>query len=172
MSHHKLPIHELGAVIVLSALILSLTLISNFRGSSSLEQVAAIPHFVSSPEVEVSIQGAVEHPGSYQLPRGALVQDLLELAKPLPNADLKRIRGTTKLRNGKTVNVPEIAKIEIFLQGAVQQKGALNVAKGTVLRDLIDMVEFEPDADLKPLQKKRKLRDQETITVGRVVGTD
>ena len=54
----------------------------------------------------------------------------------------------------------------------MQQKGALNVAKVAVLRDLIHMVEFEPDADLKPLQKKRKLRDQETITVGRVVGTD
>ena len=63
MSHQKLPIHELGAVIVLSALILSLTLISNFRGSSSLEQVAShSTPSVSSPEVEVSIQGAVEHP--------------------------------------------------------------------------------------------------------------
>lgn len=55
--------------------------------------------------VEATITGAVAKPGSYRFPKGSTVGDLLEKAEPLPEADLRRIRNTTKLRRNHHVKV-------------------------------------------------------------------
>lgn len=63
-------------------------------------------HYLHENFVEVTITGAVSKPGPYRLPKGSTVADLLAEAEPLPVADLRRVRSTTKLRRNHHVKVP------------------------------------------------------------------
>lgn len=63
-------------------------------------------HYLYDNFVEVTITGAVSKPGPYRLAKGSTVGDLLAEASPLPNADLRRVRPTTKLRRNHHVKVP------------------------------------------------------------------
>lgn len=54
----------------------------------------------------------------------------------------------------------------VYLEGAVQVKGALQVPKGTTYKKLLDLVKFEPSADVSHFKKNnKKLTDREVIKV-------
>lgn len=56
-------------------------------------------------------------------------------------------------------------QITIFVDGAVANPGPITVPEGTRLQDLKKNITLRPGADTRVLNKKRKLQDQETITV-------
>lgn len=64
------------------------------------------PHHLKSTTIEVTIQGAVANPGTYMIDRGSTVEALLELAQPLPEADLSKVKTTMKLYQHKKVIIP------------------------------------------------------------------
>ena len=63
------------------------------------------PRYVAKQTVDVVIEGAVKAPGSYQLQRGATIGNLFDLAEPLPDADLRGFKRTTKLKDGRVVTI-------------------------------------------------------------------
>ena len=57
-------------------------------------------------EVVVHVTGAVSNPGLYHLPPGARMNDAVEQAKPLEEADLNAINLAELLVDGKPVKIP------------------------------------------------------------------
>lgn len=116
-------------------------------------------------KIEVEIEGAVEHPGAYLVESGARLGTLLDLAKPLPEADLHAMRRNQKLRHHQHVHIDERPWITIYLSGAVKQAGAHRIREGTLLLLLPEVCPLHPQAELKGLKSKRRLVDQEHIHI-------
>lgn len=160
----KLPCHEWLIICLLIATLMMLAFVTMVWKKEELPQTT-ISHALNAQMIQVSIKGAVSQPGSYELKKGALVQDLLDLAFILPEANLARIKPEAKLRNGQVVNVPVQEWITVHLEGAVMNPGALRIKLGTTLKDLSETVVYLPGADVEKMQKKRRLKDQEVIQV-------
>lgn len=163
----QLPAREWIAVVVLLLFMMGLVALVLFSQEDALPESLLPPHYCVSQELEVIIEGAVAHPGAYQMPKGSLLKDLFAKAEPIPEADLSRMKAERKLRQGQIIRVPHRAMITIHLEGAVKQSGPLRLPKGSRLCDLVDCVSFAEGADLKPLKKKRRLKEGEVIAVAR-----
>lgn len=100
----RLPTHEWFAIVIIIGLLFTLTLITMFSNNNS-DVALGIPHHVVDQEIVVFIEGAVEKPGPYQVRRGTLVQDVVELAKPLPDANLKALKLERKVRKNQVIKV-------------------------------------------------------------------
>jgi DNA uptake protein ComE-like DNA-binding protein len=102
----QLYLHEWLAVLSILVLIVVLAVIS-----TTDEPALAVPHGPSKKlgrqTVLVTIRGAVQNPGEYELPLGSYVADLLKIAEPLPSADLRRLNTESKLRNGRDIYIRE-----------------------------------------------------------------
>lgn len=160
MTESQLRVHEWAAVVALACLTALLAVVS-LRTSDPINTASERrPVYVS-----VEIEGRVRFPGTYALPLGARVQDLLELAQPLVDANLKGIRRGTKLREGHYLQIGTLPTIMVHVEGAVRQEGQVQVPVGTRLIDLLGVVAFSKDADLKAVKKKRRLKDGETVFV-------
>ena len=160
----SLYMFEWLAVAIFMGFILMLTVISRPIPDSSLQAAHALHGFTSS-EIEISIDGAVEKPGKYSVKKGATLQEVLGKATPLPSANLKHLNLKRKLRIGQNIHIPTQEMITIYLQGIVNQPGAYNFPKGTRWVDLKDKELFPAHADLKILDKKKKLKPNEVITL-------
>lgn len=57
--------------------------------------------------IQVYVIGAVEKPGVYRLPQEARAYEAVEMAKPLPVADLNHINLASKLGDGQALVVPQ-----------------------------------------------------------------
>jgi hypothetical protein len=161
----KLPFHEWCVIVLFCTILLVLAGLAfgrqNTSGSSS--------HVLSDPPVtvlEVKIQGAVAKPGIYRLPLDASVQELLDQAQLLPQADLSQIKWRRKLQQGQTVRILERLPIKIYVEGAVKQPGPMQILSGTRGQELADQLDVLPEADMRALRKKRQfLRDGETVII-------
>lgn len=160
----NLPAHEWLIIVLLIVTLLMLTFITFIWNKSELPPTT-VSHALSNELVQVTIQGAVKKPGIYEFPKGANLKQLVATAEPLPEANLERLKMNSKLRDGQLVKIPLQRWINIKLEGAVAHPGTIKVKQGTLLEDLVDFVQFQPDADLDKLQKKRRLRDEEVIIV-------
>lgn len=112
-------------------------------------------HQIKSPFIEVSIAGAVEFPGIYSLPKGSITSDLIKKAKPLPNADLTKLKWTARLLPGKHVRIPFIEMVTVRIEGEVVEPITIKTEKGTELKQLFDIVAFTDFADKTSLMKKK-----------------
>jgi len=124
-----------------------------------------IPEEPLAETVVATIEGAVAFPGSYELPFGSSVGDLLERASPDPDADLRRIRRSALLKQGKFLRVRKLPKITVYLKGAVTLEGPLELPKGTRLEELIELAPLTGNADKSFLKRRRKLKEGEIISV-------
>src|SRR5262245_42016208 len=104
----QLPLHEWLAVALLRGLLFLLALIALLTNHSPSKQHDrhASPQYPINPEIEVVIEGAVEHPGKRLVKRGTFVADALKLASPLPEADLTGFKSTSKVRKNQVIKVP------------------------------------------------------------------
>ncbi|MBA3815051.1 MAG: SLBB domain-containing protein [Parachlamydiaceae bacterium] len=170
-SPHKaitLKIHEWLAVALLIAILGALSMMAYLTKGSVGEQDRSMPAFLSkSGKIEVLIEGAVINPGTYYLPSGIAMKDVLMLAQLLPNADLRRFNMSAQLKKGRVVNVPSKSMITINLKGAVENPGEISVPKGTRLVDLKALIQLGENVDSKALNRKRKLKDGETVTISK-----
>lgn len=162
----KLPPGEWLVIVVFIALMALLTAVTFFfdRHPSSSLQLDS-PHHLVPQDIDVFIEGAVEHPGAYKIKRGSKIQSLLDLSKPLPEANLNKVKPQMKLKNGQRVHIPTKKMITIFLSGAVTNPGPYTVPKGTKWIDLLKIVSFSLEADLKSIKKKKLLQDQDVVFV-------
>jgi DNA uptake protein ComE-like DNA-binding protein len=160
----KLPFHEWIIISLFIALLLMIAAITLFRKNDKMPQIAS-KHELSAQIVQVSVRGAVNKPGTYEFKKGAILKELLEQAQTLVEADLSRIKTEAKLRDGQIVKVPVQKWITVYVQGAGVEARQLRVKFGTLLNELPPLLTFEPNADKEKLQRKRRLKDQEVITV-------
>jgi len=170
-SPHKavtLKIHEWLAVALLIAILGALSVMAYITKGSIGEQDRAMPAFLSkSGKIEVLIEGSVVNPGTYYLPSGIAMKDVLMLAQLSPNADLRRFSVNALLKKGRVINVPSRSMITVNLKGAVENPGKISVPKGTRLIDLKGLIQLRENADSKALNRKRKLKDGETLIISR-----
>ena len=160
----KLPIHEWLAIAILGGALIMFIAIAFFTDDPVVTSKLGTPHYVVSQEIDVFVEGEVEHPGRHRVNRGFLVKDLLALAVPLSDADLSHIQYDKPLRKGQVLKVPSTV-LTIYLEGAVIDAGVHKFPKGTRLQDLIGAVQFPEDADLSKLRRKRLLKHLETIII-------
>ena len=163
----KLDAHEWLAVLTMAFVLVAIVGMSSFSFDSKFkEEEIGEPIYAISQEIEVFVEGSVENPGKYTVSRGSLVKDALEMAIALPDADLTRLNLGSKLRRGRVVKVPSKEKVTVILKGAVVKPGEITLSKGARLKDLASFVAFDENADIQPLNKKRLLKDGETIWIG------
>lgn len=164
----QLHVHEWLAVLAIFGFLLFLTLVVIWQGRSNHQPVetgAEKLHFLKPQIINLYIDGAVAKPGSYQVKVGTLVKDVIAMAEPLPEADLRKIRPTTKARNGQSYQIPAHPTITVYLTGAVQSEGPLTVPKGTRLSELTQYALLKANADLEKINRKRYLKDNESINI-------
>jgi hypothetical protein len=160
----KLPVHEWLVIAILAGGLIMFTGIAFFSNDTAVISKLEAPHYIVSQEIDVFVEGEVEHSGRHRLKRGSLVKDLLALAVPLSDADLSRIQYDKPLRKGQVVKVPS-AFITIYVEGAVIASGAHKFPKGARLQDLIGTIQFPEEADISKLRRKRLLKHLEKIKV-------
>lgn len=160
----SLPIHEWLIVVLLLGILTLLIIITWTHREPSFPQTTT-PHFMTPQEIEVIVEGKVEKPGTYRLKKGTKLEELLTLCGPLPEADLDRLKLTKILKDGQKVKIVPKEEITVFIKGAVKQEISVTVPSGTTLEQLLGKIECLPNADIKKLQKKRKLKDQEIVHV-------
>lgn len=164
MSSPKLPFHEWIIIFLIIVLMLSLAVVTHLRDQDPLPETG---HAFSlySDTYKVTISGAVSKPDTYILKKGATLKVLLDLAEPLPNADLSKVNLKRKLKDEETFYIPSKKLITVYLEGAVANQGPLHLYEGSSLQDLLQNVEFLPNADKRSLKKKRILKDEEIVVI-------
>lgn len=160
----RLPVHEwlIVSLLIISLLLLSFVTLFWKKDSPPVTQEQIE---LTNERIEVTVQGAVERPGMYELNKGCRLKELWKLCFPFSEADLRRFKPNSLLRDGQTIKVPLKEYIIVHLTGAVASTGPLRVLKGTALKELKHLSEFLPEADLEKLDKSRRLKDQETIHI-------
>lgn len=155
--------------IVVLSLILLMSVITyiTHRPRIISPQYHSKPHDLISNKICVHIKGAVENPSVYIVEKGSTIGEVLSEARLLPNADLSHMLLEKKLKDGQLIKVPKKETISIYLEGAVKYPGEMIIPKGTVLEELLTLVELAEDADTSKLRRKKKLKNGEIIKVFR-----
>lgn len=161
----SLKVHEWLAITLVTGIIGGLACLTSFnsRGEAGKSDSAWVAS--QSSGFDVTIKGAVDHPGVYHLKSEMKMKDLLAIAGITANADLRRFSLEGMIKKGRIINVPSRAMINVHLKGAVINDQILTLPKNSKLEDLIGMGEFAKDADLAFLKKKRRLKADEVIIV-------
>lgn len=160
----RLPFHEWMIVCLIILLMFFLSFVTYMKSDESLPQLVKNKD-LNFDKMRVFIQGAVKKPGEYTLKKNSLLAELLELAEPLPEADLRLLKRNKKIKDGQHLYVPLKALITIYIEGAVEQPGPLKIWKGTRFNELKSKINLQETADPKFFNKKRYLKDQEIIKV-------
>lgn len=158
--------HEWLAVCLVLATVCGLTVFSWNHYNESLP-ILVTERLLTKEEhtIQVTIEGAVSHPGAYSLPDQSSLGVLLSQAKPLQEADLRGVRRNQKLHHGQRVQIAERPWMTIYLSGAVQRAGGYRVREGTRLAEIPTICPLHPRAELKDLRSKRLLVEEEHIHV-------
>lgn len=165
-SSPSLKIHEWLAIFVLIVILGGLSIMAYVTKGSIGYNDRAMPALLSHPaKIEVFINGAVINSGIYYLPSGIQVKEVLMLAQPAPNADLRRLNLNSLLKKGRAITIPELPMINVYVEGAVENPGRITVPKGIRLMDIKDYIILSEHANVKSLNRKRKLKEGEIITV-------
>src|SRR5262245_38195463 len=117
----SLYIHEWMAVMGIIGLLGFLTGISWWNQHFPAQIETGTPHFIAEQEIEITVEGAVEHPGSHKVKKGTTVRDALAQAILLPEADVRRLKLDSKVRRHQIIKVPKHQFITIIVEGAVAQ---------------------------------------------------
>ena len=162
----QLFVHEWIAISIILGFLLLLTLITATGQSHDFQSLKTGPtSYLKPQEIEIHIAGAVAKPGTYRVKSGTKLQEAIILADPLLEADLRKIKPTSRLRNGQKIVLPRMEMISISVSGAVQGEVTLSVPKGLRLNELSKYIKFTEDADVEKINSKRFLRNQEKINV-------
>ncbi len=137
----------------------------SWQHENSEPKLAREAHHLVSPTITINIQGAVENPGIYHLPRGSTIKVALKKAKLSKEALTDKIKFHRKLKGGEVIQIPQKEYITINLTGAIEPPTAFTLLKGTKSEELWKQVKFKKNANIKKLPKKRKLLKNQTIHV-------
>ena len=161
----SLKVHEWLAIAILIGVLAGLACLTSFNVKGESGRSGPESHQQKYSGFDVLVKGAVDHPGVYHINSEMAMKELLSLAGLSSNADLRRFNLDALIKKGRIVNVPARAMIDVHLKGAVKEEKTITLPKGSKLEDLVSLVEFAPEANVKALQKKRRLKHDEVIIV-------
>lgn len=101
----RLPIHEWMAVVVIISVFLFLTLLSIANYESPLMETDAVA--LGEPLIDITIEGAVKFPGTYQFEKGTNLEEALNHAELLPTANVKTLKLDSLLTKKRKITVKE-----------------------------------------------------------------
>ena len=159
-----LPVHEWLAIVTIVVLFLFIVFISQIYKGKDLSEISESSSIIT--QVNITIEGAVEHPGSYSFPRGITLSKVFEQIVLKEDADIKGLKLKSKILNDQKIVVKKMPSITVYVEGAVKNKGIYSVPKNTTIKKLLQIVTPEENADLKLLGPLgRKLVSEEVIKV-------
>jgi len=163
----KLPAHEWAIVLVIVTLVFVVVGVSlwNNREVVLKEIEGEKATIVSNKGRKILVEGAVKFPGEYDVAGDSKIGDVLTLAKPLEEADLTKLNLQTSIGRRHKIVVPYQQQITVFVEGAIENGGLLHVKRGTRVCELKDRIKLKSGADSTMFDKKRYLKDGETIKV-------
>lgn len=106
----KLPLYERAAACILFFFILFLIALNFYLDEGQLPPPSGEPHYLVKPYIEVTVAGAVEQPGVYQVEKGTLVEEVIQMARPLESAKLDSIKLDSKILRRRTIRIKEKTK--------------------------------------------------------------
>ncbi|GEM_PF-3487452 len=116
--------------------------------------------------VLVKAVGDIEQQGVFELPRGARVQDLLEIVKPFDGAKPRRLKGESRLKQGQLVEIVR-PKVKIQFVGALTRPVTLQVVKGATVGEVIFDLPLTPEADVERVKDKKLTRNGQKVNIPR-----
>ncbi|MDP1880670.1 MAG: SLBB domain-containing protein [Parachlamydiaceae bacterium] len=165
-----LPFYEWLVILLFCLILLVISLFAWLKPSSAPSWNES--HTTNSTKIKeqgiltVTISGAVEFPGAYDLPIKSTIQDLLNKVKPLPEANLSKVKQKSKLKNLQQIQIPYKKWLTIIIEGAIENPGPFQILEGTRYPDLIKLLNVLPEGDIKPLNRKKGLiREGEVIKI-------
>lgn len=163
----KLPLFEWCIIILFCGILFLLGCVALFKKPShpplAMSSQELIQH---KKQLQVTINGEVSNPGSYELDINTTLKDLLALAHPLPSADLSTVNNRRKLYDGQAVHVHPKVPIQITIYGAVRHPGPFQTMSGTRVNELINQIAFLPEADIQSIRTKRRfLKDGDVLVI-------
>lgn len=114
---------------------------------------------------DLIIKGAVANPGIFHMQSEIKLEDLLALAEVFPEADLHRFNLKSIVKKTRVIHIPLKKTINIHLKGAVKSEQTIKLPKGSKLENLVEFIELPPEADLKALKRKRRLKEGEVVYI-------
>lgn len=160
----KLQMYEWLAVYAILSVLVLLTAFSMLGTKDPLIETGEARYTIN-PMAEVYLQGAVEKPGRHQVKSGSTVGELLEKVKPLPGADLRKVKPDKKLRAGQIVKIPARVMLTVTVKGAVKREGSFRVPKGVSYGEIGSYIDLAEHADMSKLKKNRKIKEGETVQI-------
>ena len=128
-----------------------------------LKQTASHP--ITDPYLSITIEGAVGNPGTIKVKKGSLLQEALQLAEILPDADLSKLKLDKRVRKGQKIWVPSQKWVVL----EVEELGKVKVPKGTRFNELPKLITIPEGVDRGWFRSKKVLKDGEKIILKRKV---
>lgn len=118
--------------------------------------------------VSVHIQGGVEKEGTYSIPIGSSMDDLLREAGGPKNADMSQIDYSQKIKDNCIITIPSLPERWADISGAVNKPGYYQISENERLGQLIDKAEgLLPEADIDNINMASMVTDGEKIIIPR-----
>ncbi len=114
--------------------------------------------------VHVTIEGFVDRPGVYDLPKGMPVGEALRKARPKRFADLRNIDLKRPITSS-VLKIEPLCSLQIHVMGEVTAPGTIEVEPGTRICQLKQKIALTPDADLTFFKKRKFVDDGDVIVV-------
>lgn len=165
---NSLASSEWFLVLSLLAILSSLVLIAkiNTHQASVLIETQKLE---SEALIPVTIEGAVAKPGTYQIKAGVTLGQALKKARPKPQANLKELDLTQRIKAPLNLVLEELKEITVFIDGAVEIRQEFRLPLKTRVCDLKTKVQCTSDADPELIKafwkKRRELKDGEILWV-------
>jgi hypothetical protein len=141
--------------------LLSLFVIAKIQARQCSKGTDSIPIAL----VTIKIEGFVEHPGVFEVARGTPLEELLRKVRPKRFANLRDLDPLSPLLNSMELAIKPLQSLRVQVNGAVEKSELIEVAPGTRICHLKQIISLAESADLTFFKKRRLLSDEDVIEI-------
>lgn len=120
---------------------------------------------ISIALVTIQIAGFVERPGVFEVARGTPFEEVLRKARPKRFANLRGLDPMSPLLQSMELTIEPLQSLRVQVQGAVAKPELIEVAPGTRICHLKQIISLAESADLTFFKKRRLLADGDVIDI-------
>lgn len=103
----QLPVHEQMVVVAILGLLITTIFLTSVFNDNFLPEDTRHPVHLKDNRLKITIEGAVENPGVYLVPKGRILREIVEEARPKATADLARYKLDVEVTRGRTLKIQE-----------------------------------------------------------------
>ena len=100
-----LPFHERLFALVVAGVFINIIFLNYWFSEQEVVIDKRHPHFTKSPFIEVIVEGRVKKPGTYQVKKGTLVGEVVNMAIPEEDANLKRVKLDSRITRRRKIKI-------------------------------------------------------------------